>query len=359
MGDGYQDVDAREIIDEVTDGLRRRLTALNSALLQDAGTFEELTERVRPIILGVLERTVPEDAQAPQTFSSPAADPLLSVEVRTGLAREGVHPVESLRAAGELFDVALPIITRHLGLQGDKILQVSQCLHQEIMDKAALASLFYEEFLLTNMHSLVDKERQRISRELHDRVGHGMALAVQHFDMYRYFRKTGDVRADHEFATGLESLDEAFRTVRLLSTELRRSVGDDGISAAIDSYLRDNVPVGISASLQITGDVKILPPLIGEELYMIMREACHNALRHGQPSEIGLKLVITDSEVTAAISDNGRGFSVAAPGNPAGGGLPSMTERAELLHGVLRVESTVGEGTTVTVRVPLPNGVTA
>jgi signal transduction histidine kinase len=352
----YQDADAQEIIDEVTRTFISRLAALNSALLQDADTLEQLYEQVRSTILEVLARTKSTIDPAPQSTSLGATGPFLSI-VGASRAYQGIHPAESLRAAGELFDVALPIIVRHRGFQGTEIPLVSQRLHQAIINRVALASLPYVESLLAKLHSYAEKERHRISRELHDSVGHEIALSRQHFDMYRYFSGNDREKADHEFMTGLSSLDEALRTVRHLSTELRRSVDRDGIQAAIDSYLRNNVPVGIQASLQIIGDAKILPASINEELYMIMREACRNALRHGQPSEIRLTMMITESEVTAAISDNGCGFSAGALDNPACGGMQSMTERVELLNGLLEVESTVGEGTTITARVPLSNRV--
>lgn len=332
-----QGIQTQEILDEVLAALRRRLAAHGSALLRDVGTSRELSEQVRSILQDALGSPAPADA--------------LSAQVGMSRARKGIHPVESLHAADELFDVALPIVVRHCGSDGLEILSICQRLHQAIMSRIALASLPYVEYLLTKLHASREEERHRISRELHDRVGHGMAVALQHLDMYQYFRRIGDPRAEREFTAGLTSLDEALLTVRHMSTELRRSVGEDGIKTAIESYLRDNVPGGIRALLEITGDTKMLPAPVSEELYLIMREACRNALRHGQPDELRLTMAITESDVTAVVSDNGRGFSVAD--TPAGGGLPSMTERVELLNGMLMVSSAIGEGTTVTVRVPL------
>jgi signal transduction histidine kinase len=350
-----QVVDTQAIIEEVIKAFLRRLAVLGSALLQDVITFGELSDQVRSILDEVLGIPEPEDASPPQAISqaAPVPDPLLSVEVGTSRARSGIHPVESIQAAGELFDVALPIIARYHSLTGREILDVSQRLHQAIMNRIALASLPYVEFLLAKVHATGEKERQRISRDLHDRVGHAMALALQHFDMHRYFSDVDSARANQEFTAGLTSLDDALRTVRQLSSELRRSVGEDGIKAAVESYLRDVVTSGVQTSVSITGDAKVLPPTISEELYLIMREACHNALIHGQPSELRVALTVTEAEFVGTVADNGLGFIVGTPGNSAGGGMPSMAERVELLNGTLTVDSAVGEGTTVNVRVPL------
>jgi signal transduction histidine kinase len=349
-------VDTQAILDEVLSALRQRLVALDSVLLKEPDTARELSEQVRSILRDVLGLLGREDEHSLPLITPTGQDRLLSVEVGTSRARGSIHPIESLRAAGELFDVALPVIVRHCGFGGMEILNVSQRLHQAIMERVALASLPYVEFLLTKLHASREEERHRISRELHDRVGHGMALTLQHFDLYRYFSETDDARAEHEFQAGIRSLNEALRTVQHVSTELRRSVGKDGVKAAIESYLSDNLPDGVRASLEVTGDAKTLSPPICEELYLIMREACRNALRHAHSSELRLTMAVTESAVTAVVSDNGCGFSVAAPGTRIGGGLPSMTERAELLNGRLKMESAIGEGTTVTVWVPLSGG---
>lgn len=353
---GHHEVDAQAILDEVVSAFRQRLVALDSALLKDPDAAQELFGQVRSIIGDVLGLLGRDDKDPAPSITPTGQDRLLSVEVGTSRARGGIHPVESLRAAGELFDVTLPIIVRRCGFGGMEILNLGQRLHQAIMDRVALASVPYVEFLLIKLHASREEERHRISRELHDRVGHGMAVALQHFDMYRYFSATDGARAEYEFQTGITSLNEVLRTVQHVSTELRRSVGKDGIKPAIESYLSDNLPDGVRASLEVTGDVKTLSPPICEELYLIMREACRNALRHAHSSELRLALEVTESAVTASVSDNGCGFSVAMSGTRIGGGLPSMTERAELLNGRLKVESAIGKGTTVTVWVPLSGG---
>jgi signal transduction histidine kinase len=345
--------DAEAIIGEVISAFQRRLIALDSVLLRDAETFSELSGQARSILRDVLE--VPEQ-EDPLTAEHPGPDPLLSVEAGTNRARRGVHPTQSLQAADELFDVALPIIVRHRGLTGQGLVSVSQRLHKAITRRLTLASLPYVDFLLTKVHSIGQQERYRMSRELHDRVGHGMALAMQRFDLHRFFDGTDAVRAEREFNAGLASLDDVIRTVRQLSTELRKSVGEEGIKTAIESFLRESEVFGVVTSLEITGDAKIIPAPISEELFLIIREACRNATKHGHPSELRVTLTVTEAEVFATVSDNGRGFRVDAPDNCGSGGMPAMAERAELLNGTLEVSSEVGEGTTVAVRAPLTGG---
>jgi signal transduction histidine kinase len=355
---GHQDLDTQAVIDEVLSAFRQRLASLDSASLEEIGASPELSEQVGSVLKDVLSMLAPPDTLRVRSNSRPvSADNLFPLDLGTIRASRGTYLIESLKAASALFDVALPIIVRRCGLEGLKILDLSQRLHQVIMDGLALASRPQVELLLTELDASREDERRRISRELHDRVGHGMALALQHLDLYRHFRRTADSRAEHEFEVGFTSLDDAFRTVRSLSTKLRASVGQDSITTAIETYLRDHVRTsGITASLEIAGDANALAPSIGEELYLVMREACRNALRHGVPSEIRLTMTVSESEVTVAVSDNGCGFSLEAPDTPGEGGLASMTERVEQLSGKLKIESAIGAGTTVTARVPLPGG---
>ena len=105
----------------------------------------------------------------------------------------------------------------------------------------------------------------------------------------------------------------------------------------------------------MTGDAKAVPPNVAEELYLILREATRNALRHARCASIGATIAIGDTMVRAAITDDGRGF-VPAELTILSGGLSSMTERTELLRGRIAIESRPGAGTTVRVDIPLDGG---
>jgi signal transduction histidine kinase len=139
--------------------------------------------------------------------------------------------------------------------------------------------------------------------------------------------------------------------VRNLSAELRRSVGEHGLERTLDAYLAANVPTSVQYTVTTTGDVKVLPPDVLEELYLIMREAVRNALRHADPTRLDLSIDVGESAVTAAVVDDGCGFDSGDP-ERAQGGLPSMYERALLLHGDMQLTSAPGQGTRVEVRIP-------
>lgn len=339
-----------EIVEEVLAALRHRLGTENSVLVRDPAAFEELARQVGYVLEDVLARA---DRPAGSGMAPTGEARLFSVEVGVQRARQGVHPVESLRAATALFEVALPVIAARFAGDAPQLLAVSLALHEAIMDRVVLGALSYVDFLLDKLQASRREERRRIARELHDRVSHGMGLALQNLELHRHYVSRDAERAEAKLTATVGALNEALRTVGQLSAELRRSVGIDGIEQALQAYLKAAVPAPVQATLTITGDAKALPPSMSEELYLIMREATRNALRHADPTELRLALAVAETTVTAAVTDNGSGFDPETVVRAPGGGLLSMSERAQLLRGTLELASAPGNGTTVTVRVPL------
>ena len=86
------------------------------------------------------------------------------------------------------------------------------------------------------------------------------------------------------------------------------------------------------------------------ELLRVIREALTNARHHSGAKSIVVNLKVEGSDLVAEISDDGQGFAL--EGTP-GVGLSSMQERAAIVDGKLEIESEVGQGTSVRLRVPV------
>jgi signal transduction histidine kinase len=335
---------ARDLARQILETYRRRLVAEDYALVRDPTNLDEVLRQVELIL---------DDVLLPGVVPTGASQ-LFALEVGANRARAGVHPTESLRAAALLFEVALPIIlSRYAGADANRALAISLALHGAVMDRVVLASLSYVEYLQDRLHALRREERTRISRELHDRIGHGMGVALQHLDLYRHYLVADPPRADGKLTSAIESLTGSIQTVQEISAELRRSVGGAGTETALRAYLSANVPPDVSATLHVTGDAKSLPPTMGEELYLILREAIRNAVRHAHPSKLRVTIAVDDTAVHATIADDGRGFEPDVSMARLSGGLSSMSERTELLRGQISFESKRGAGTTVRVVVPI------
>jgi signal transduction histidine kinase len=88
-------------------------------------------------------------------------------------------------------------------------------------------------------------------------------------------------------------------------------------------------------------------------LFLILKEALNNVVRHSHASEMRLQIAINETELTMSIEDNGRGFE-RAPENKFADGLQNMRQRAETINGQFEIESRPGAGTRLRVRYRWP-----
>jgi signal transduction histidine kinase len=201
-------------------------------------------------------------------------------------------------------------------------------------------------------------ERERISRELHDRVAHHMGVAHQSLELHAAFAEGAPDRAQEKLELAKESTMRALDQTRALSAELKRLQEGElagGLEAAFRALLAESyVPDGVEVDFSFSGDEAAIPKPIKMQIYLAMREAIRNAVRHSGCSRIGITLEVRDGEVYGLVEDDGRGFDLEAVSNATpswGVGLRSMRERTEMLGGGLRVDSKAGSGTRVELRV--------
>jgi PAS domain S-box-containing protein len=202
-------------------------------------------------------------------------------------------------------------------------------------------------------------ERERISRELHDRVAHSMAVAHQSLELHAALAQDDPSRAAEKLELARETTRRALDQTRALSAELKRLQEEelkDGLPAAFETLAQTSVPDGMDVDLSFSGDGSAIPEPVGVQVYLVMREALMNAVRHSGCSRVGIRLEVGAEEVLGRVEDDGNGFDPEAAGKASpswGVGLRSMRERAEMLGGELRVASRPGTGTRMEVRVPL------
>lgn len=267
-------------------------------------------------------------------------------------AQWGIDWAHSLRAGTTLFEVMLPIVLRELAPPNDAAAtRISVVLHQAVLARVVRGSLVHMTFLTDHILTSRQDERRRMARELHDRVLHGMGLALQGIDLHRYHAEASPVLARAKLDKAVDLLRQVVHTVQYFSSELRRSVGEGGLERALRSYLEAHAEPSVHVVFRTRGDLSALPAAISEEVYLVTREAARNALRHAMPSRLAVTVEVTDRAVCASVTDDGRGFATGSV--QAGGGLSSMRERVLLLRGQLSLSSAPGNGTRVDVRVPL------
>jgi PAS domain S-box-containing protein len=213
--------------------------------------------------------------------------------------------------------------------------------------------------LLTRLVVAQEDERARLARELHDELGQQMtALRLTLEALKAATLDRHDLRAQIEMLQEMaRRLDEdvAFRVWGLRSAILEAR----GLAAALRQYVGNwsqhfHVPLRLHTN--VSGDDR-LPPEVESTMYRVVQEALNNVLKHARAAQVDIALERHADHVSLIIEDDGVGFdaSQAATDNDriGGVGLLGMRERAALIGADLQIESTVGRGTTVFVRMPL------
>ncbi len=194
------------------------------------------------------------------------------------------------------------------------------------------------------------EERRRLSRELHDRVAHDIALVHQSLELHETLKTDEPAKARAKMKLARERVKAALHTTRNLSMELRQPEVRQGLEAALSNLLRDVIPPTVVSRLIVVGDEETMPFELRNQVFVILREAVRNAVAHSGCGEIVVDMSIAAGKVVACVEDDGRGFDVATTRTK--GGIRSMRERAALAGADFEVSSD-GAGTRVTVSAPL------
>ncbi|MBV8830349.1 MAG: PAS domain-containing protein [Acidobacteriaceae bacterium] len=208
--------------------------------------------------------------------------------------------------------------------------------------------------LAASLFTSQEEERRRIARELHDDVS--QRLAAMEIDGDQVERS---IHSDAPGAVaGMQRIREALAAlsedVRTMSHRLHPSIIEDlGLKPALQSLTdefgrRENM-IATFSSRNVPKD---LPLEVSTGLYRIAQEALRNVAKHAGQTHARVTLRGTDTGIELQIADFGHGFDVSA--SRPGLGLLSMEERARHIGGTLDLHSALGEGSRVTVHVPLP-----
>lgn len=203
-------------------------------------------------------------------------------------------------------------------------------------------------------------ERTRLSREIHDSVGQGLSsinLLLQAADQ-AWEAQPGAARGHVRTAaaTARDGLDEVRRVVRdLAPADLADDPTGSALSAALRSAADQSAP-GLDVEVRVHGAPLELRADLAAALVRSARGALANVVEHAGATRVALTLTYQDDEVVLDVRDDGRGFDPAQvrASGLRGRGLAGIGDRAAGLGGRADVESAPGEGTTVSVRFPLP-----
>jgi two-component system, NarL family, sensor histidine kinase DegS len=201
-----------------------------------------------------------------------------------------------------------------------------------------------------------EEERRRLSREIHDGPAQMLANVLMRSDLIeRIYRERGVDDAFKEIRDLRKMVRSALYEVRRIIYDLRPMALDDlGLVPTLKKYL--STIEEYSNRTKITfinaGSEKRLPSRLEVALFRLVQESVQNALKHAEANHIQVKIEIGKNHVILVIKDDGKGFDVNIKKENSFG-LIGMKERVDLLEGEMTIDSKIGAGTVIMIRVPL------
>jgi two-component system NarL family sensor kinase len=235
--------------------------------------------------------------------------------------------------------LALGVFYQRYRIRQQKLLQKEREKQQQIRMKAVIETQ--------------EKERTRISKDLHD--GIGQLLAAVKINLISFEDDIADVslakreKLDHS----TRILNEAISEVSSISQQMMpRLLRENGLIPAVESLLDKTLAkTHISYNFQQFGISGRLPESVEIGLYRIIQELIGNIVKHAKANEVNMQLSKAKAHLVLTVEDNGIGMSDDL--KKRGMGLDNITSRTEALHGNYHFESKKGKGTISTVRVPI------
>lgn len=201
-----------------------------------------------------------------------------------------------------------------------------------------------------------EEERRRISRDLHDDINQRLAMMVVELETLDRMLPVNCQQIGTRLRSLQDNATELSDDVRHLSVTYHPAFLDDlGLEVALKRLVDDlSTRTGLHGTFQGTSVARTISQPVATCLYRIAQESLSNVVKHADASKFGIELNCSSEWVTLAVTDDGKGFDpMSRKQERASLGLVSMKERAHLVKGELDVESTVGRGTLIRVRIPL------
>jgi signal transduction histidine kinase len=210
--------------------------------------------------------------------------------------------------------------------------------------------------LSKHLQNTLEEERQRISRELHDGVGHSLLLI--RLKIQALEKEISEFEGQEKYKMLLDSIDNSIKELKGISYNLKpRILEEMGLAPSL-RILCDKVSAqgGIYGTIDIFGPQERFSNNFETALYRLTQEALNNIVKHSKAKVFNVQYLNESERVKLIISDDGIGLEDTAhskrDNNPSGMGLINMQERIENFNGKFKIDSSPENGTILFIEVP-------
>lgn len=196
-----------------------------------------------------------------------------------------------------------------------------------------------------------EKERDRLAKDLHDRLG--SMLGGIKANMAALEDRVAQMRQDQQYQKVTRLMDQAVGELRQISHDMAAAtLSRFGLEKALKD-LRDTIHINgrLHVELNTFGLDDRLDRSIELATYRMVQELVSNVLKHAKARELSIALTRSPGRLSLVVADDGVGFDIT--GNSDGMGLANVRSRASALGATVQVDSTPGKGTTVSVECPV------
>jgi len=261
------------------------------------------------------------------------------------------------------FAVGSMLVIRNVRVKTQAEEEVLRC--QEIMEerKRTEETLMDSEKQLRSLSNQLMKaqetERKRIARELHDELGQALLVMKLRLNFIEDNLFPPQTRLKGECEEGIQYIDQVIENIRSLSRYLSPTILEDFVLSAALRWLINNFAkrYNMQVMMDMADIDSLLPTHLHVVVYRTVQEALTNIGRHSQAKNVSFSVSRDKGSISFLIVDDGIGFAeelINARGpEERGSGLETMKGRCHMAGGSLKILSRVGEGTSITLSIPI------
>ncbi|CAG0963850.1 two-component system, NarL family, sensor histidine kinase ComP [Anaerolineae bacterium] len=248
-----------------------------------------------------------------------------------------------------------------LAVDNARLYHTAKSLNQELDQRVARRTRELSEanqqlrLLAAHLQSAREEERIKIARSIHDELG-TLMTAIK-MDLAFLVRENGTPKSPgamrEEISATTKLVDEAIESVHHIARELRPGVLDHlGLRAALEWQMQEfQERAKIECQFNSDLDEFNLDPARSTAVFRIMQETLTNVARHAHATRVEISLRKEENDLILEVRDNGKGISETPDTNRFG--ILGMRERAHVFGGDVMIQGAPGQGTVVTVRIPV------
>ncbi|SIQ55528.1 Signal transduction histidine kinase [Janthinobacterium sp. TND4EL3] len=250
----------------------------------------------------------------------------------------------------------LYILFHTLASSRRRAIQMANGMTEELRASQIRLQLSHQKLrrLAAHADQIKEEERKRIAREIHDDLGQNLLVLRIDADMLASRTQRRHPRLNARARSTLAQIDATIKSVRQIINDLRPTVLDLGVNAAVEWQVAQfRQRTGIACEVSESHDDICLSDQCATALFRILQESLSNISQHANASRVQVKLEKCRDTVSLSVSDNGVGAAIDGRNKLGSFGLVGIEERIKLLGGTFYIVSSPGAGMSVHVSVPL------